>query len=157
MKFRKLLVLGALLITGSVAKAVDANVWPKPTIPSEVALENGGIYYFLNVGSGLFFTQGNAWGTQASVGTSGLKVKVEETADAGVYTLTDYVKTQSAWKMWWFVDSATDPTMYVDYNNQPNYLWIIKDMGNKTYRIGPAASNPLGTTSLMVPLSLTGN
>lgn len=142
MKFRKLLVLGALLITGSVAKAVDANVWPKPTIPSEVALENGGIYYFLNVGSGLFFTQGNAWGTQASVGTSGLKVKVEETADAGVYTLTDYVKTQSAWKMWWFVDSATDPTMYVDYNNQPNYLWIIKDMGNKTYRIGPAASNP---------------
>ena len=47
----------------------------------------------------------------------------------------DYVKTQSAWKMWWFVDSATDPTMYVDYNNQANYRFGIEKTGNKSFRI----------------------
>lgn len=145
MKITKLLVLGALCLTATSAMAVDGNVWTKPAIPTEYAtMENGGTYYFLNVGSQLFFTQGNAWGTQASVGETGLKVRIEE-AGTGDYTLTDFVKTQNAWKMWWFIDSDDDPTMYVDYNGQANYYWTITDMGNQTYRLSPSASNPFAS------------
>ena len=138
MKLTKLLVLGALLLVGRSAWAVDANVWTKP---ASASMEMDVEYYFYNVGSKMFFTQGNAWGTQASVGEEGLRVKIAETS-AGVYTLTDYVKTQSAWKMWWFVDNATDPTMYVDYNNQANYLWNITDIGGNVYRLSPSKENP---------------
>ena len=73
MKFTKLLVLGALLLTGSgVAKAVDANVWPKPTIPAPevttfTTYEVGKTVYLYNVASHLFFTNGNNWATRASL------------------------------------------------------------------------------------------
>ena len=140
MKIAKLLVLGALFLMGSNAvKAVDGSVWSKPTVTEFASLVNGEVYYFYNTGSQLFFTQGNAYGTQASAGTIGLQVRVEE-VDKGVYTLTDYVKTQSAWKMWWFVQDAN--IMYVDYNNQPDFLWEIKDMGGNVYRLSPSALNP---------------
>ena len=78
--FFTLLVLGSLLLLGSnVVRAVDGNVWPKPAIPTEFAsLAPDGIYYFYNVGSKMLFTQGNAYGTQASIGERGLKVKIEE-------------------------------------------------------------------------------
>ncbi len=140
MKIAKLLVLGALFLLGSnVAKAVE-DVWQKPAMPQEFAsLVDGEIYYFYNVGSQLLFTQGNAWGTQASVGETGLKVKVASTGN-GDWTLTDYVKTQNAWKYWWFVDDGI--SMYVDYNNQPDFLWAITDMGNNTYRLQGSANNP---------------
>ncbi len=141
MRFAKLLVLGSLLLFGSnVVKAVDGNVWPKPAIPTEFAsMSPGGIYYFYNVGSQLLFTQGNAYGTQASLGERGLKVQIEDQG-GGVYTLKDYVKTQSAWKWWWFVEASN--IMYVDYNNQPDYLWEIKDMGDNVYRLSPSELNP---------------
>ncbi len=72
MKFRKLLFLGALLITCSVAKAVDANVWPKPTIAapevtSFTTYEVGKTVYLYNVASHLFYTNGNNWATRASL------------------------------------------------------------------------------------------
>ena len=141
MKIAKLLVLGSLLLLGSnVVRAVDGNVWPKPAIPTEFAsLAPDGIYYFYNVGSKMLFTQGNAYGTQASIGERGLKVKVEDYG-GGIYTLLDYVKTQSAWKWWWFVEGSN--IMYVDYNNQPDYMWEIKDMGDNVYRLSPSELNP---------------
>ena len=72
MKFKKLLILGALLITGSVAKAVDANVWQKPTIAapevtSFTTYEVGKTVYLYNVASHLFYTNGNNWATRASL------------------------------------------------------------------------------------------
>lgn len=141
MKIAKLLVLGVLFLFGSsTVKAVDANVWQEPAIPTEFAsLVNGEVYYFYNVGSQLLFTQGNAWGTQASVGKTGLKVKIELQPE-GFYTLTDFVKTQNAWKMWWFVEDGIG--MYVDYNNQPDWRWEITDMGNQVYRLSPSVINP---------------
>ncbi len=141
MKIARLLVVGALFLLGNnVAKAVDGNVWTKPAAVTEFAsLVDGEVYYFYNTGSQLFFTQGNLYGTQASVGETGLKVRVEMQWE-GVYTLTDYVKTQEAWKMWWFVDTSN--IMYVDYNNQPDFLWEITAMGNDVYRLSPSAQNP---------------
>ena len=140
MKISKLLVLSAALLLGSnAAQAVDENVWAEPAPTEFASLVVGETYFFYNVGSGLFFTQGNAYGTQASAGPIGLQVRVDQKED-GSYTLTDYVKTQSAWKMWWFVQDLN--VMYVDYNNQPDFLWEITDMGNKVYRLSPSANNP---------------
>ena len=166
MKIAKLLVLAALaLFSNNAAKAVDGNVWTKP-VPEFSSLVVGEVYYFYNTGSDLFFTQGNAWGTQASVGKQGLKVRVEQQSE-GVYILTDSVATQKAWKMWWFVDDGIG--MYVDYNNQPDYLWEITSMGDNVYRLSPSALNPnVNNNTLFVgldrttdpsntALSLTGN
>ena len=66
MKIAKLLVLSALLLLGSnVAKAVDDNVWQKPSVTEFASLVDGEVYYFYLTGCQLFFTQGNAYGTQA--------------------------------------------------------------------------------------------
>lgn len=153
MKIAKLLVLAALaLFSNNAAKAVDGNVWTKP-VPEFSSLVVGEVYYFYNTGSDLFFTQGNAWGTQASVGKQGLKVRVEQQSE-GVYILTDSVATQKAWKMWWFVDDGIG--MYVDYNNQPDYLWEITSMGDNVYRLSPSALNPnVNNNTLFVGLDRT--
>ena len=72
MRIAKLLVLGALFLMGSnVVKAVDGSVWSKPTVTEFASLVNGEVYYFYLPGCQLFFTQGNAYGTQASAGTTG--------------------------------------------------------------------------------------
>ena len=143
MKIAKLLVLGALLFFGSSAvKAVDGNVWPKPAIPTEfTSMAADGIYYFYNVGSQLLFTQGNAYGTQASVGERGLKIKIEDQG-AGLYTLSDYGANNSGAIDWRWVFFETPNVMYVDYNNQPDFFWEIKDMGNNVYRFMPSELNP---------------
>jgi hypothetical protein len=153
MKIAKLLVLVALSLLGNnVARAVDGNVWTKPA-PEFASLVDGEVYYFYNTGSDLFFTQGNAWGTQASVGRYGLKVRVEQQSE-GVYVLTDSVATQGAWKMWWFVDDGVG--MYVDYNNQPDFLWEITSMGDNVYRLSPSAQNPnVNDNTLFVGLDRT--
>ena len=73
MKFTKLLVLSALLLVGSgVAKAVDGNVWQKPTIaaPEVTTFTNYEVdktVYLYNVASHLFYTNGNNWATRASL------------------------------------------------------------------------------------------
>ena len=72
MKFTKLLVLGALLLVGNVAKAVDANVWQKPTlavpeVTTFTAYQEDVEVYLYNVSSHLFFVSGNDWGTRASL------------------------------------------------------------------------------------------
>ena len=141
MKITRLLVLGAVLLLGSnAARAVDANVWPQPAAPTEFAsMVDGETYYFYNVGSNMFFTQGNAWGTQASVGHKGLKVRIESDSE-GAYHLTDYCESKSQWLWWWFVEDGV--AMYVDYNGQADHLWEIKDMGGNVYRLSPSSLNP---------------
>lgn len=73
MKFTKLLVLSTLLLVGSgVAKAVDENVWQKPTIaaPEVTTFTNyevGKTVYLYNVASHLFYTNGNNYATRASL------------------------------------------------------------------------------------------
>ena len=121
------------------AVAVDGNVWQEPAVTEFAELTEGEVYYFYLPDCHLFFTQGNAYGYQASAGIYGLKVRAERRGD-GAWTLTDYVKTQSAWKMWWFVNNEN--IMFVDYNNQPDYLWEIRSIGDLAYRLSPSSLNP---------------
>ena len=138
-KTRSFLLTILLLASSHPVMAVDDNVWQEPSVTEFAELTEGEVYYFYLADCRLFFTQGNAYGTQASAGTLGLKVRVERRSD-GAWTLTDYVRTQNAWKMWWFVNNQN--IMFVDYNNQPDYLWEIKNMGGLTYRLSPSSLNP---------------
>ena len=100
MKFTKLLVLSTLLLVGSgVANAEvkdGVRVQPQPAkTQGFVASETTDTYYYLyNVNAKLFFTEGNAWGTQASVGYTGLKVAFTTDAEyTSVYLFNDYSLT----------------------------------------------------------------
>ena len=147
MKFRKLLVLGALLITGSVAKAVDANVWQKPTIAapevtSFTTYEVGKTVYLYNVASHLFYTNGNNWATRASLifatggdgngatageAIRGIKVEFTQTDAAkekgeDVVELKDDVKGQGN-MMSAFADAWDG--IWTDNNTNANRFWKV--------------------------------
>ncbi|MBO4822385.1 MAG: hypothetical protein J5548_13095 [Prevotella sp.] len=158
MKIAKLLVLCAVLLFGSnAARAVSSNVWTPPSVSEFATMEEGAIYYFYLPDCELFFTEGNAWGTQASAGPTGLKVRIDPVeGKTGVYTLTDFSKVKNNWLMWWFVDDGV--YMYVDYNGQADYLWEITTLSNNTYRFSPSAENPnANNNTLFVGLNRTEN
>ena len=81
MKLSKLLVLSALWLglASSVSAAIVDGVRQKPVpqttgfVASTAEDFQTNYYYLYNVDAGLFFTEGNAWGTQVSLSTSGLK------------------------------------------------------------------------------------
>lgn len=152
MKFTKLLVLGTLLLVGSgVANAEvkdGVRVQPQPAkTQGFVASETTDTYYYLyNVNAKLFFTEGNAWGTQASVGYTGLKVAFTTDAEyTSVYLFNDYSLKKNSWKLVFF-DSKT--AMYVDRGSQANYRWAVVK-GDGTFRLQAANEengNPGWTT-----------
>ena len=98
--------------------------------------------YLYNVGAQAYLTEGNSWGTQASVGDSGLKLYFEkyiddheETGwDGKTYLIWDFSLYKNKWKNL-FIDSETE--MYVDHGPQGEYCWLfqIEDNGNGTFKI----------------------
>lgn len=98
-----------------------------------------------NVGSGSFFTQGNSWMTQASVGSTPRKVKFHLLQD-GDYTLQCYCWRDSgdpggemspAWRNVFF-DSET--ALFVDRYEQDNYFFAVEDNG-ATFRLSTGSKN----------------
>ena len=103
--------------------------------------------YLLHVASGKFFTQGNSWGTQASIGDEPRKLRFSELSD-GVYTIQCYCwrdanqqggTLSAAWRAVFF-DSET--ALFVDRSGQTNYYFNVMDNSNGTYRLTPAVENP---------------
>ena len=138
MKFAKLLVLSALWLTASSAVAAIAdNVRQKPAITATQGFEASEsidtYYYLYNVGAQAFFTQGNAWGTQASIGSTGIKVAF--TLDGSAYLFNDYPPTKGNWMLCFF---DTETAMYVDRGSQANYHWGV-EQGNGTFRLYAAS------------------
>ena len=109
------------------------------------------VYYLYNKGAGGFFTEGNAWGTQASLGNTGLKVAItkyiapsEEEGfdsewDGATVFINDYSIAKGAWKLL-FIES--EEAAYVDRGSQANYFWEIKSQGGGIFRLKGAAINP---------------
>ena len=150
MKFTKLLVLGVLALCGAnSAWAVDGNVWTKPTLPAvtefvsyqEVtATDDGAEIYLYNVGAHLFFTDGNNWGTRASllfnqsgngdgatstmeaVGNKVWFLRSDNTKSEGVVELKSYVRSQSTIKST-FADNAA--SIWTDNNGGANHFWQV--------------------------------
>ena len=102
--------------------------------------------YLMNVGAGQFFTQGNSWGTQASVGTEGRLVKFTQNSATDYQMLCYCWRTASEpggymaedWRNVFF-DSETE--LFVDRNNQANYYFAVEDNGS-TFRLSTSANNP---------------
>ena len=93
-------------------------------------------FYLYNVGAKAFFTQSNAWGTQASVENVGRKMAlVADPMGEDVYTLQQYNWRESdlpeAWR-YVFFDSPN--AMFCDRNAQNNYYWGV-EQGDGTFRL----------------------
>lgn len=150
--------LSALLVS-----AAGFAQWTKP-VPtaldayeySTMAEDGAGdtiVYYLYNKDAGAFYTQGNAWGTQTTIGHTGLKVAIskyineEESSewDGKTVLVNDYVDSKSIWARL-FIDDETHA--YVDHVNQPNYFWEIEAQGGGLFRIKPADINPNYTSAL---------
>ena len=93
-------------------------------------------YYLYNVDAKAFFTEGNAWGTQASIGDTGLKVAF--TADGeytAAYLFNDFSIAKNAWKLVFF---DNENSMFVDLGSQANYRWGVEENG-ETFRLFAAS------------------
>ena len=139
--------MGALLLIGSSASAELVNgvrVKPVPASQGFVASETVDSYYYLyNTSAKMFFTEGNAWGTQASVGESGLKVAFTLYEGGEAYLFNDFSVVKNGWREVFF-DSETQ--MYVDRNGQANYGWAVEQSG-ATFRLH-ASDDPIINPSL---------
>ena len=144
---KKIFTLFAMSLVGML---MFAATWEKPVITESqyLALTPGDTVYFYNVDSKLFLTEGNEWGTHASVGETGLLmcftpyVAEEEGSvwDGKTYLLNDYSKTKDSWKQV-FIDNENGD-IFVDRGAQENYFWEIVTNG-KTFRFFGADVNPL--------------
>ena len=148
MKLKSLLIFFALLLVSGSAKAeIVDGVRQKPVFtPNPQELQFDQAYYFYNTGSKMFWCGGNDWGTRASVGEKGWKVKfsqhlVDGAWDEKTVVMTDSVEagnSKGKWLKCWFttdaVGSAGFGSIYTDYNNQPDWLWTISNTG-KDYRL----------------------
>ena len=103
------------------------------------------VYYLYNKGAGAFFTEGNDWGTRASIGSTGLKVAISKYVpkdgewDGKTVLFNDWSIAKQAWKQV-FIDNEN--AAYVDHNGQANYWWEIEAQGSGLYRIKGADINP---------------
>ena len=142
---KKLLLFCSTLLMSVAAFAQ----WTRPVPASTAALEVSDgdtrhYYYLYNKDAQAFFTEGNAWGTQASIGAPALKVYFSKYLSDGVwdektYIINDSSLTKKAWKQL-FIDSET--ALYVDRASQANYMFEFEDQGNNVFRITGADANP---------------
>ena len=102
--------------------------------------------YLYNVGAGQFFTQGNNWATQASIGDEPRLVSFASNS-ASDYTLECYCWRNSdqqggymaaGWRNVFF-DSET--ALFVDRGSQSNYYFSVENNGG-TFRIYTSINNP---------------
>ena len=122
--------------TPAVNVTIVDGVRQKPTYATTGFTANAQAYLY-NVGTRQFFTEGNSYGTQVSLGDTGLLVYF--TLDNGAYVLKDKSITRSGWYDTFY---ASETAMYVDRNGQTNYFFDIEENNDGTFRIAPAAKNP---------------
>lgn len=143
MNVSKLLLIGALLLTGATANAALVDgVRQKPT-PQPVELSYNTALYLYNIDSQKFFRGANDYSTRASVGDAGYKVWVRQHLADGAFdgktvTLLDSVETQSAKKLTW---GAEGGAAWVDLNGQADTLWTVTAQGGLVYRISLSTLN----------------
>ena len=149
---KRLFLLGGLfLLTGTVANAELVNGVRQKPVPTAtqawvLSVDTMHNYYLYNPEAKAFFTEGNAWGTQVSIGNTGLKiafttptvndvpvgVAVEDIPE-DVYLLNDFSLHKRSWKLVFF---ENDNQMFVDRGNQANFGWGITPIeGTNNFRI----------------------
>jgi len=162
--------LMTLLAAALTAVSTQATEWVKPE-PKLSPVVIGDTLYLYNVGARKFFTEGNKYSTQASVGEKGLKVffskhmvapeeGAEEVWDGKTVLFNDSSATKGAWRLV-FID--TQHEAYIDRGNQANYFWHLTEGAEGAIRLSGADLNPtynssfLADTYLGLNASIEGN
>ena len=142
---RNLLLLASLFLSiGAFAQ------WTKP-VPETTGFYQGSAEnsaYMYNKEAGLFFTEGNAWGTQASVASTGLKVYFSQYIEEGgewdgqTFLFNDSSVSKKAWKNVFFDnDNGTLVSCFVDRGSQPDYFWNITVADDGSFRLTGSMMN----------------
>lgn len=134
---RRLLLLCMMAILAIHARSTIVDGVRQKPQPVTIEFDTDVEAYLYNVSAQAFFTEGNAWGTQASVGGLGLLVKF--TAADEAYLFNDYSIVKNGWNIVFF-DSET--AMFVDRYLQSDYYWEIEENADGTFRLLPASKNP---------------
>ena len=114
------------LLFAACALLVSAGVQAQSWTGSEVG-EGYALLY--NVGTGQYFTRGNGWGTQASIGGEGAAMTVYLQAFDGKYK----IRTQNSYG----VECLSGSTVYTDQSRDKNSTWTFEeiDATNHVYNI----------------------
>ena len=141
MKFTKLLVLGAMLLSGSSAWAAlvgGERVKPEPT---GVTFQTGSteeVFYLYNTSAKMFFTQGNTWGTRGCVGpyASAVKMYFSDGTD-GSYVINSYICVRSTSYSWKVTSAeATGTAIYTDQSTSwGRPYWMLVDGEGSAFRL----------------------
>lgn len=130
--------------------------WQKPVYEGAYQpLTPGDTVYVYNTEAKQFLTEGNDWGTHASVGDTGLKFIVNKYQlanedgslqdwDGKTYTISDYSVVKGAWKQLFITDGGG---VFVDRSAQEDFLFSFVEKGNNTYNIIGAELNPTWNAS----------
>lgn len=114
---------------------VDDGVWQRPQLTISDFTANQECYLY-NVNAQRFYTEGNAYGTQASVGDEGLKCKFVQSGD--VYQLKNYSVSKNAWRTL-FV--TTNGAMYVDAETPTECWWKVVPGADQTFKLMISSPN----------------
>ena len=143
-----LLLAAAFAASASLASAGE---WQKPVYSgSYQPLTAGDTVYIYNTEAQLFLTEGNDWGTHASVGLTGLRFIVNPyIADGAEWDGTNYIiQSESIVKESWNQVFITDGgNVYVDLGNQADYYFTFKALEGNTYQILGSDLNPVWKSS----------
>lgn len=138
---RFLLFLVAFIVT----MTSFASEWQKPVYSGAYQpLTVEETVYMFNTESKLFLTEGNDWGTHASVGEEGLRFIVRQTTDTDWDNKTYFIYVESIVKNGWHKMFITDGgNVYVDNAAQEDNMWEFNSLGENKYQIKGAAANPV--------------
>ena len=134
---KKILTLATCTLLGCISQAQE---WQKPQLQL-TDFEPGKIMYLYNVGTGLFYTEGNAWGTQSSVGNEGLPCRFNKrTGTEDVVSLSNQSKVKGG--SWLTAYFTTNGGMYVDGNTSSANIYMrMVPMGEHTFRLYVSSPN----------------
>lgn len=116
-------------------EAEDDGIWQKPQVTLSDFV-TGQECYLYNVGAARFYAEGNSYGTQASIGETGLKVKFIQNGSA--VKITNYSEAKKAWRTMFVTINGA---MYVDAESPTECYWQVVPSNNKTFKLMMSAPN----------------
>lgn len=141
----KTFVAPIICLLAGIVLTAKAGSWKAPSLPQGTTMKNGGTYYILNVGTGLFLSEEhNNWSPRSELCPTGLQFrpKLTKTLASGMsaYALQDSSFVLGAWG-----NLSVDGIVYgnaitfagITTKGQPKFLWTIKeyDKNDKIYTI----------------------
>lgn len=144
---KKVVNNGAFTQFGRPSRALLAfgDGWQQPVFNGQTqSLSEQEQVYIYNTESKLFLTEGNDWGTHASVGVEGLPFMLEKSLypngnwDGASYEIKDKSNVKGGWYKMFIQDSGD---IYMDYAESGDIRYTFTSKGDDTYTIGVSEMN----------------